>query len=80
MLLATLAVAWYFYDSARWFSADTQELARASSILSEHEAIARHTWQALQDMEEAVRVQRPLDAPGHIHTSSANSIFPRGLQ
>ncbi len=64
MLLATLAVAWYFYDSARWFSADTQELARASSILSEHETIARHTWQALQDMEQAVRLERPVEAPG----------------
>lgn len=59
MLLATLAIAWYFYDSARWFSADTRQLSRASSLLTEYEDLARFTFQALQDMESAVRLQRP---------------------
>jgi signal transduction histidine kinase len=64
MLLVTLAIAWYFYDSARWFSADARRLTQASAVLSEHEAIARHTWETLQDMEEAVRLQRSPAPPG----------------
>ncbi len=64
MLLTTLALAWYFYDSARWFSADTRQLARASAELAEYESIARLTWQALQDMEQAVRTGQTIAGPG----------------
>lgn len=55
MLLVTLVIAWYFYDSARWFSSDTRQLARASQQLADYEVIARQTWQSLQHMEEVVR-------------------------
>lgn len=71
MLLTTLALAWYFYDSARWFSEDTQQLAQASLELSEYESIARNTWQALQDMEEAVRTGQSIEAPGGAAASDA---------
>jgi signal transduction histidine kinase len=55
MLAATLAVAWYFYDSANWFSSDTQRLAVAAARLADYEDVARYTWQALRDAETAVR-------------------------
>lgn len=78
MLLTTLALAWYFYDSARWFSADTRQLAQASLALSEYESIARNTWQALQDMEEAVRTGQAIEAPGgSAAADSVNESFTR---
>lgn len=64
MLMTTLGLAWYFYDSARWFSADTRQLARASAELADYESIARVTWRSLQDMQQAVRTGQPIAPPG----------------
>lgn len=69
MLAATLAIAWYFYDSARWFSTDTREITQAAARLADYEDIARYTWQALQDMESAVRIGRGGSAPAGIAAS-----------
>lgn len=69
MLAATLAIAWYFYDSARWFSTDTREITNAASRLVDYEDIARYTWQALQDMESAVRLEQRDAAPAAIAAS-----------
>ena len=59
MLAATLAIAWYFYDSANWFSADTKRLATAAARLADYEDVARYTWQALRDVEAAARLGQP---------------------
>lgn len=56
MLLVTLALAAYFYDTARWFSADAQRVSRVSAALSETEAIARESYAVMQQLEESVRL------------------------
>ncbi|MEM1412274.1 MAG: HAMP domain-containing sensor histidine kinase [Pseudomonadota bacterium] len=65
MLLVTLAIAWYFYDSARWFKADTQQVTQAAERLADYEDIARNSWQALHDVQSALRpaqTERSADA------------------
>jgi signal transduction histidine kinase len=63
MLLVTLALAAYFYDSARWFSDDAQRVTRVSAALSETEAIAREAFASMLQLEEAVRLGQPGTRP-----------------
>lgn len=63
MLMVTLALAAYFYDTARWFSADAQRVSRVSTALSETEAITRQAYATLQQLEEAVRLGQVGGAP-----------------
>ncbi len=63
MLLVTLALAAYFYDSARWFSEDAQQVSRVSAALSETEAIARETYATMQQLEAAARLGQPVSTP-----------------
>jgi len=54
MVAITLGVAWYFYDSAQWFSSDTQDLANAAALLSDYQQVATNTYRALHAVESAV--------------------------
>lgn len=41
MLLITLAIAWYFYDSARWFALDVERITAASRVLDTYQEASR---------------------------------------
>jgi len=54
MLIVTIALAWYFYDSVNWFEHDIERITIANSILNSHRTLATQTTQKLNLIEESV--------------------------
>lgn len=54
MLLITLALAWYFYDSVQWFEYDVERITIANSVLNGHRILSSQTAQKLKLIEDAV--------------------------
>jgi len=63
MLVITLALAWYFYDSVQWFEYDVERITVANSILNGHRALATHTAQKLSLIEDSVADEAIGDLP-----------------
>jgi len=64
MLLITLALAWYFYDSVEWYEHDVQQIARSNQILQNYQSLAGQTSRLLAEMNRAVAAGAADDAQG----------------
>jgi len=54
MLAITLALAWYFYDSVKWFEYDVERITHANSVLNGHRSLSLLMEQKLSLIEESV--------------------------
>ncbi|HEY5775466.1 MAG TPA: histidine kinase dimerization/phospho-acceptor domain-containing protein, partial [Xanthomonadales bacterium] len=63
MLLITLALAWYFYDSVQWFEYDVERVTIANSVLNGHRILSAQTAQKLRMIEESVTNETIVDLP-----------------
>ena len=54
MLLITLALAWYFYDSVKWYEYDVQRIAMANSVLQGYQRVSILTFSELNALGERV--------------------------
>ncbi len=54
MLLITLALAWYFSDSVKWYQYDVERIALANVVLHGYQEVSILTFQELNDLEESV--------------------------
>ncbi|GMR14629.1 MAG: HAMP domain-containing sensor histidine kinase [Gammaproteobacteria bacterium] len=63
MLVITLALAWYFYDSVQWFEYDVERIALANSVLNDHRALAAQTEQKYNLIQESVALGTIGDLP-----------------
>jgi len=61
MLLITLALAWYFYDSVQWFEFDVERVTIANSVLNGQRILSAQTEQKLNLIEESVAGDRVSD-------------------
>ena len=52
MLVITLALAWYFYDSVQWFEYDVERITIANSVLNDYRTISTLGVQKLSLIEE----------------------------
>jgi two-component system OmpR family sensor kinase len=63
MLIITLALAWYFYDSVQWFEYDVERITVANSVLNGHRILSSQTAQKISLIEESVASERIGDLP-----------------
>lgn len=54
MLLITLALAWYFYNSAKWYQHDMTKVNQASQILQDYQSISDRILLMRINMEERI--------------------------
>jgi signal transduction histidine kinase len=58
MLVITLALAWYFYDSVQWFEYDVERVTIANTLLNAQRTFAAQTAEKINLIEEAVASER----------------------
>ncbi len=58
MLVITLALAWYFYDSVQWFEYDVERVTIANSVLNGDRILAAQTAQKISMIEDSVANER----------------------
>jgi len=63
MLLITLALAWYFYDSVQWFEYDVERITIANAVLNGHRILSAQTEQKLNLIEDSVANEAIGDLP-----------------
>lgn len=63
MLVITLALAWYFYDSVQWFEYDVERITIANSVLNGHRTLSSQTAEKLKLIEESVANEAIRDLP-----------------
>jgi two-component system OmpR family sensor kinase len=63
MLLITLALAWYFYDSVQWFEYDVERITVANSVLNGHRTLSTQTTLKLTLIDESVASGTISDLP-----------------
>ena len=63
MLIITLALAWYFYDSVHWFEYDVERITVANSVLNGHRILSTQTEQKLSLIEDSVANETIGDLP-----------------
>ena len=63
MLIITLALAWYFYDSVQWFEYDVERVTIANSVLNGHHILSEQTAQKLSLIEDSVASESIGDLP-----------------
>ena len=66
MLLITLALAWYFIDSVRWYQYDIQRIAKSNNVLQGYQQVASLTFRELNVLGEAVERGTPLEDGGSV--------------
>lgn len=54
LLLITLALAWYFYDTVAWYEHDVQRIALANDVLHSYQELSRQTFQELNALGDRV--------------------------
>jgi len=63
MLVITLALAWYFYDSVQWFEYDVERITIANSVLNDYRTISAQGAQKLSLIEESTDKGEISDLP-----------------
>lgn len=63
MLVITLALALYFYDSVQWFEYDVERITIANSVLNGHRTLSSRAAQKLTLIEESVANEAIRDLP-----------------
>jgi len=54
MLVVTLVLAWYFYDTVKWYQHDVRQIALGNQILQNYQTLTNQTWGLLNAMGEGV--------------------------
>ncbi|NND44616.1 MAG: HAMP domain-containing histidine kinase [Xanthomonadales bacterium] len=54
LLMITLGLAWYFYDSVKWYEHDVQRIALANHVLQGYQNLSKLTFQELNDLGDRV--------------------------
>lgn len=75
LLLITLALAWYFFASVRWYQYDLGRIDRANEVLQAYQVLANQTNSKLLAMSEAVA--RGSGAVGGASSESLREIVDR---
>ncbi len=63
MLLITLVLAWYFYNSVQWFEYDVERITIANAVLNGHRTLSAQTAQKLSLIDENVANGAMSDLP-----------------
>ena len=63
MLVITLVLAWYFYDSVQWFEYDVERITIANSVLNDYRTISAQGAQKLSLIEESTDKGEISDLP-----------------
>jgi len=63
MLVITLALAWYFYDSVKWFEYDVERITNANAVLNAHRILSEQTDLKLSLIEDSVANEAIGDLP-----------------
>jgi two-component system OmpR family sensor kinase len=66
MLIITLALAWYFYDSVQWFEHDVERITIANSVLNDYRTVSALGARKLSLIEESTDKSEISDLP-HWH-------------
>lgn len=56
LLVSTLGLAWYFYDSVKWYEYDVQRIALANRVLQDYLEVANLTYRELNELGESVAI------------------------
>jgi signal transduction histidine kinase len=62
MLVITLALAWYFYDSVKWYQHDVQRIAMSNSVLQGFQEVSVLTFRELNQLGEEVLLGEAIDS------------------
>jgi signal transduction histidine kinase len=54
LLLISMALAWYFYDTVKWYEHDVQRIALANNLLQGYQEVSRITFQQLNELGDLV--------------------------
>lgn len=54
LLLITLALAWYFYDSVKWYQHDVQRIAMSNDVLQNYQQVSNLVFRDLNSLGERV--------------------------
>jgi signal transduction histidine kinase len=71
LLLITLGLAWYFYDSVKWYEHDVQRIALANDVLQNYQQVSILTFRELNALGERVMHGEALEAISIERRSSA---------
>jgi len=63
MLVITLALAWYFYDSVQWFQYDVDRISKANALLNGHRTLSTQTEQKLNLIQDSLALGAVADLP-----------------
>jgi signal transduction histidine kinase len=61
LLVSTLGLAWYFYDSVKWYEYDVQRIALANRVLQDYLELANLTFRELNELAEDVAQGAPVE-------------------
>ena len=60
LLLITVSIAWYFFDSVSSHRLDLSRIARANDTLHSYQQLAARTWRQLADMSGTAAAADPV--------------------
>lgn len=60
VLLITLALAWYFFDTVKWYEHDVRQIAVANEILQGYQMLANETLYLLNGLGQSVSTGDPV--------------------
>jgi signal transduction histidine kinase len=72
LLISTLGLAWYFYDSVKWYEYDVQRIALANRVLQDYLELANLTFRELNELAEDVAEGAPVD--GRLRASRSEKL------
>ena len=61
LVVITLAVAWYFFDTVKWFESDLRRISSAREVLQEYEVLSGQVLDRLNTIQTAVFLGTPSD-------------------
>jgi signal transduction histidine kinase len=81
LLAITLALAWYFYDSVKWYEHDVQRIALANDVLKGYQQVSILTFKELNTLGEQVLRGNVDESPGrHINDEVLRKAISRVRQ
>ena len=54
LLLITLSIAWYFFDSVNWYQRDLQQISGSNEVLASYQTLSDLTFRKLYAINDAV--------------------------
>lgn len=59
LLLITLSIAWYFFDSVNWYQRDLQQISGSNEVLASYQTLSDLTFRKLYAINDAVLRNNP---------------------